>query len=87
MVSRYHHMYIEFGVHPPSYGASYGGKVAGGWKQCDPPNRRWVQENTVLHPEDVNLHSERRVNLNSRIICCIFRSMGVFYLTTLAVKS
>jgi len=80
MVSRCHHMHIESGVHPPSHETSYVGKVAGGWKQYIPPKRRWLQDNTVLHPEDINLHSERCVNLNSCIICCwVYRMLRISF--------
>jgi len=73
-------MHIESGVHPASYGTSYGGSVAGGWKQYVSPKRRWLQDNTVLHPEDVNLHRDRRVNLNSCIICCwVYRTLHISF--------
>jgi hypothetical protein len=85
MVSRCHHLHFESGVHQPSYGTSYGGKVAGGWGQYVPPKCRWIQDYMVFYREDVNLHSDCRVNLKSYIIfpghieCSIFSLVGVLY--------
>jgi hypothetical protein len=57
-------MHIEFGVPPTFVWNELWDKVAGGWRQYVPPKRRWIPDNTVLHPEDGNQHSDAVLTSN-----------------------